>query len=85
MNTTFKKSVLASLAGIVLLQGIAFLFRFSGFTQFLFSVIGSALVLFAADRFFGNTDKDAYSSARKQPWAGRLGGTAFSGRGSHGL
>ncbi|MCY1712719.1 phosphate/phosphite/phosphonate ABC transporter substrate-binding protein [Caproiciproducens galactitolivorans] len=67
MNTTFKKSVLASLAGIVLLQGIAFLFRFSGFTQFLFSVIGSALVLFAADRFFGNTDKDAYSSARKQP------------------
>ena len=66
MNTTFKKSVLASLAGIVLLQGIAFLFRFSGFAQFLFSVIGSALVLFAADRFFGNTDKDAYSSARKQ-------------------
>ena len=66
MNTTFKKSVLASLVGIVLLQGIAFLFRFSGFAQFLFSVIGSALVLFAADRFFGNTDKDAYSSARKQ-------------------
>jgi phosphate/phosphite/phosphonate ABC transporter binding protein len=69
--------LLVSLAGIILLQGIALLFNFNGLAQFLFSVIGSAFILFGAYAIFGKTDENFYSMVQNSENEGDLGEELF--------
>ncbi|XOQ48593.1 MAG: Methyl-accepting chemotaxis protein 4 [Eubacteriales bacterium] len=77
MNTIFKKPLLVSFAGIVLLQGIALLFHFNAVVWFLFSVIGSALILFGAHAVFGETGEVSYSTVQNPQNEGDLGEELF--------
>ncbi len=52
MNFTKKKSILVSVIGIIILQAIGTLLGLHGLTGFLFSVIGSTLIILAANYLF---------------------------------
>ena len=77
MNFTSKKSVLLSAVAILLLQAVGFLFHLQGLGGFLYSVIGSIFIVFAADMLFGKTSGNSHPAAQQTYGKEELGEQLF--------
>lgn len=77
MNFTSKKSVLLSAVAILLLQAVGFLFHFQGLGGFLYSAIGSILIVFGADMLFGKTNGNSQQAAQQTYGKEELGEQLF--------
>jgi len=77
MNFTSKRSVFISAIAILILQAAGLLFQFHGVGGFLYSVIGSILILAAADALFGKTGGEPRSVKQKDHEQDELGERLF--------
>lgn len=77
MKFTLKRSVLISAIAILLLQVVGLLFQFHGVGGFLYSVIGSILILVAADALFGKTGVKSHPARRNGHGQDDLGERLF--------
>ncbi len=77
MNFTSKRSVFISAIAILILQAAGLLFQFHGVGGFLYSVIGSILILAAADALFGKTGGEPHPVKQKDHEQDELGERLF--------
>ncbi|HBT65940.1 MAG TPA: hypothetical protein DEB10_14880, partial [Ruminococcaceae bacterium] len=77
MNFKLKRSVLISVIAILILQAAGLLFQFRGVGGFLYSVIGSILILVAAEALFGETGRKLHPARQNGHGQDDLGERLF--------